>query len=98
MSAVKEMEGQRFGRLVVAKRAGSDHRGKARWLCRCDCGREVIRQGPSLRRGRTVSCGCNKGEWTTDPARLKKREQARNRYWRKKQSREMMAKLATMRW
>src|SRR5690606_32604787 len=30
----------------------------ARWLCRCDCGEELVVIGTSLRTGNTRSCGC----------------------------------------
>ncbi len=30
------------------------------WLCKCDCGKEVIVQGKCLRGGKTSSCGCYK--------------------------------------
>jgi hypothetical protein len=35
---VADLTGERFGRLVVVKRAGSDKHGTAMWLCKCDCG------------------------------------------------------------
>jgi hypothetical protein len=52
-----EIEGERFGRLVVERRVGSRHK-QSLWLCVCDCGAwtEVI--GPSLTSGTTRSCGC----------------------------------------
>lgn len=62
MSGLKELTGQRFGRLVVVARAENDKYGEARWLCRCDCGRKVIVRGASLRCGDTKSCGCLKRE------------------------------------
>ena len=54
---VKELTGQRFGRLEVLERAGSVGR-KATWRCRCDCGEEAVVSGDSLRSGHTSSCGC----------------------------------------
>lgn len=51
------MTGQKFGRLTVVERAGSI-RGLAAWLCRCECGGEVVVPGASLRSGNTSSCGC----------------------------------------
>ena len=30
----------------------------AMWRCKCECGKEVIVQGQTLRSGRTKSCGC----------------------------------------
>lgn len=56
-SPVVNMESVRIGRLVCVSRAGSA-RGKAAWLCRCDCGNETVVVGQALRRGTTHSCGC----------------------------------------
>ena len=58
MSAVKDISGQRFGRLTVIKRFGSTSTGAATWLCLCDCGKECIVEGAKMRKGNTRSCGC----------------------------------------
>jgi len=51
--------GERFGRwTVLALHPERSRFGKARWVCRCDCGSERIVYGNSLRRGETTSCGC----------------------------------------
>lgn len=50
--------GQRYGRLVVVRRAPNSGRRKACFLCRCDCDNEVIVLAESLRNGTTKSCGC----------------------------------------
>lgn len=50
--------GNRYGRLVVLKRAENNKNTKAYWLCRCDCGNETVVRGSSLRYGSTRSCGC----------------------------------------
>ena len=50
------MRGQRFGRLTVIERRGSLH-GASAWLCRCDCGNEIIATASNLK-GATNSCGC----------------------------------------
>jgi len=52
--------GHRYGKLVVIEQAGSDKHG-AKWLCRCDCGKETTILGYSLRHGSTKSCGCLQG-------------------------------------
>lgn len=52
-----DLTGQRFGRLAVVERAWS-RKGQLFWLCKCDCGKECVIQGSSLRGGRTRSCGC----------------------------------------
>ncbi len=62
MSKVKDITGQRFGRLTVVGRSGSSIDGKAMWLCQCDCGNTVRVIGKSLRAGLTRSCGCYKHE------------------------------------
>lgn len=50
--------GQRFGQLVVIKKESSGTHAK--FLCQCDCGRQIIVRGDSLRSSKTVSCGCEK--------------------------------------
>ena len=57
-----DIRGQKFGKLEVIERAGSDKHKKATWLCRCDCGRETIVNGSDLRSGNTKSCGCTKAD------------------------------------
>ncbi len=54
----KDIAGQRFGRLVVRERAGSDQFKKATWLCVCDCGGSAILSTGTMRSGNTTSCGC----------------------------------------
>lgn len=57
----KNLVGQKFGRLLVIERATSE-KGHTRWLCRCDCGKECIVYGSSLKSNNTRSCGCYKVE------------------------------------
>lgn len=53
--------GQKFGHLTVIERAGSDHRGEAKWLCQCDCNSAPIEVlSSNLRSGHTQSCGCDR--------------------------------------
>lgn len=59
---IKDELNHRFGRLLVVGFAGQDHRRKALWQCRCDCGKEKIILGYNLRSGNTVSCGCRSQE------------------------------------
>ena len=57
-----QLEGQRFGRLTVLKQVESirEPSGMLRtaWLCRCDCGKEIIAKTLNLKAGDTQSCGC----------------------------------------
>ena len=52
--------GNKYGILTVIKRVENDKYGKACWLCRCECGNEIVVEGSSLRRGNTKSCGCRR--------------------------------------
>ena len=54
---VKDLTDRRFGLLVILRYAESRHR-RAYWLCRCDCGREILASGGNLRAGDKKSCGC----------------------------------------
>ncbi len=60
MSKLKDLSNQRFGKLIVVNRYGSNKRGRATWLCKCDCGNEVIVSSSYLLSGHTKSCGCFK--------------------------------------
>lgn len=62
MPKLIDLTGQRFGRLVVIERADNSADGRARWLCRCDCGQSKTVLGEHLKKGRTKSCGCAKSE------------------------------------
>jgi hypothetical protein len=54
-----DITGQKFGRLTVLKRVESKGKSEeAFWLCRCDCGKEKVVRGYSLRSESTQSCGC----------------------------------------
>lgn len=56
--AVKNEKGNVYGRLKVLERVENNYRGDAQWLCQCECGKQVVVKGISLRSGHTRSCGC----------------------------------------
>ena len=58
MEKVRNLEGQRFGKLVAVECVGRDRHKNALWLCRCDCGREKVVVSRSLVSGNSKSCGC----------------------------------------
>lgn len=62
MSALKDLTGQKFGRLTVIERAGSDHHHRATWKCQCDCGEVRIICGFNLLSAQAKSCGCLRAE------------------------------------
>lgn len=50
--------GQTIGKLTVLNLVERKPGYKNYWKCICECGQEVIREGRSLLRGFTKSCGC----------------------------------------
>ena len=55
---IKNLFGQKFGRLTVVGAAGVDKGRHAMWKCACECGKETIVAGYNLRSGHIRSCGC----------------------------------------
>lgn len=51
------LTGKVFGRLTVLSENGRLHNRPA-WLCRCECGTEIVTRSNSLTSGYTKSCGC----------------------------------------
>jgi len=49
--------GKKFGRLTILEVVKRDKQG-VYYLCRCDCGREKVIKGISVRSGHSISCGC----------------------------------------
>lgn len=63
-----DLTGRRFGRLVVEKRVEgypTPRGARTGWLCRCDCGGEVVVTTNHLTSGSTRSCGCLRRETTS---------------------------------
>lgn len=60
----KDLTGQKFGRLTVNERVGSNKTGQALWKCTCECGNTTVVSSASLISYRICSCGClkSKGE------------------------------------
>ena len=56
---LRELAGQRFGKLVTICRAEkTTNSGAVRWVCKCDCGNAHTVIGYVLTQGKTKSCGC----------------------------------------
>lgn len=49
----EDLTGKVFNKLTVIK-----HLENGKWLCKCDCGNEVIVKSGNLKNGHTKSCGC----------------------------------------
>ena len=58
MGAFENLIGMKFGRLIVISREPNSKNNKIMYLCKCDCGKELVTIGASLKNGRTKSCGC----------------------------------------
>ena len=58
---VKDETGNVYGKLTVLEFAGIAIKSQkgAYWLCRCECGKEVVVVGKTLRTGQTKTCGCS---------------------------------------
>ena len=66
---IKDLTGQRFGRLTATRRIGSQmSNSKTRYECLCDCGRLTIVEGSNLIEGVTSSCGCLRKELASKTA------------------------------
>lgn len=55
---VKDITGQKFGRLTVISLEKERKNRQTQWLCECDCGNKKIIYGSLLKNGKTKSCGC----------------------------------------
>jgi hypothetical protein len=61
--------GERFGRLTVIAPTESKH-NRARWVCSCDCGKQCIATGKSLRSGKKQSCNCLRSDVSRQKAAI----------------------------
>ena len=59
---LKDLTGQRFGRLVAIRLLDERKNGKTVWECQCDCGNMTQVGISQLREGGTKSCGCLRNE------------------------------------
>ena len=62
MGKLIDINGQKFGSLLVLKRneSNSFKDPQSYWDCLCDCGKLTTISSQDLRRGHTTSCGCQK--------------------------------------
>ena len=61
---LKDLTGQKFGRLTVLYKDENDKTRHIRWVCQCDCGNITTVYKDALLNGRQISCGCYKREIT----------------------------------
>jgi hypothetical protein len=56
-SGLIDLTGMKFNRLTAVSYVGQGSSG-AKWLFKCDCGKEIITSSYPVRKGKTKSCGC----------------------------------------
>jgi hypothetical protein len=59
---MKDISGQRFGRLVAVRPTGNKIFSSLEWECKCDCGATHLTSVAYLLNGSTKSCGCLRAE------------------------------------
>lgn len=65
---IKNLVGQKFGKLTVLKLDNIGKHGKE-YLCICECGNQKVIRGSSLTSGASQSCGCQIGKGNTGRVR-----------------------------
>ena len=55
---MKVTSGYRVGQLVVERSTDQRRGGYCVWVCRCDCGNEILLDTRYLQRGTITNCGC----------------------------------------
>jgi len=55
LNRIKHIENKKFNRLTAIKIVGY---APTKWLCRCECGREIVVRYGNLTSGNSKSCGC----------------------------------------
>lgn len=59
---IKDLSGQRFGKLVALQRCNEKRGTTFLWLCQCDCGTQLKVSANALLSGNSKSCGCKRIE------------------------------------
>ena len=86
MGKVKNIIGNKYGRLTVIEQRGFSETNKhgqryAVWYCKCDCGNYVERTTDVLKKGKS-SCGCRQKEVLKEMSEYnKKHELSKNRIY-----------------
>lgn len=62
-SKIKDLTGQKFNMVSVLSYSETcKNTGRSKWNCRCDCGKNIILKGHSLKTGQITNCGCKRLE------------------------------------
>ena len=66
---MKDITGEKFGRLIAIEPVGANRFHKVMWRCICECGKETVVVGSDLRSGAVRSCGCLHSEAAAENGR-----------------------------
>ncbi|MBR0536440.1 MAG: hypothetical protein IIX14_08695 [Clostridia bacterium] len=64
MGTYIDLSGKKFGKWLVISRDSNIDKKNIYWVCQCECGCIRSVAGTSLRKGTSVSCGCEKNKET----------------------------------
>lgn len=59
MGQIKDLTGQKFGKLTVLEMTNERRNRQVVWKCQCECGNITYVVGQALRTGHTTTCGCS---------------------------------------
>lgn len=79
-SRFNDLQGKRFGKLLVIERASKTGDFPIKWLCKCDCGSQKQVISANLTNATTKSCGCLRSEMSSK--RFKTHGMTRTRTYR----------------
>ena len=63
MNTLINLQGMRFGKLLVLEKAEIQREDVTRWVCQCDCGKICVKRSWSLRSGLATDCGCSSSQF-----------------------------------
>ena len=61
-TSIKDISGQKFGKLTVINFHKNNPGKEKYWMCKCDCGNNKVISSRSLKTLKTTSCGCYRKE------------------------------------
>ena len=98
-SNLKDLTGQKFGRLIVIKRVENHIKQpsgqiKTKWLCECECGNKTEVTSSELKTGKTQSCGCYHKEKISKPLGESTKERVYRDYKRHAKNKNLLFELS----
>jgi 5-methylcytosine-specific restriction endonuclease McrA len=91
-----ELTGKRFGRWCVLS-LHTVRQYRTYWLCRCECGKEKVVNGFTLKNGKSKSCGCLQKEIASKPISMDRVKKIIGFHTGRKRSKETCKKISDAR-